>query len=74
MQQCEGQHIYKMWAWKVVERSCFFNRSYYPHVFYKGLERNIINRNHYRNIVTKIQDKGKALCIQHGQTVRALSG
>jgi anaerobic ribonucleoside-triphosphate reductase len=75
MQQCEGQHIYKIWAWKAVESSCFFfSRSYYTKIFYKGLGRNIININHCKNIVTKLQDKGKAICIQPGQTVRAVGG
>jgi len=75
MQQCEGQHVYKIWAWKVMESSCFFfSRSYYPNVFCKGLGRNIIYMYHCRNIVTKIQDDIKAICLQPGQTLRAVSG
>jgi hypothetical protein len=75
MQQCEGQHIYKIWAWKVVESSFFFfSGSCYPNIFYKELGRNIININHCRNIVTNIQDTGKAICIHPGQTLWALGG
>ena len=61
------QDIYIMRAGKVVGSGIFLSRSYYPNIFSKGLGRNIININHCQKIVTKIQDKGKAIAIQPGQ-------
>ena len=77
MQQlvCGGSIFIKYGLGRLWKEGVFFlSWFYYPNIFYKRLGRNIININHFRNIVTKIQDKGKAISVQPGQTLRALGG